>query len=72
MVVVVVDDSLLQSAMGCYYEVRQLFYYKVRQILQSLTILLQSAIGITEKQTLLLVGYNHATFVQELCSLREK
>ena len=33
---------LLQSAMVCYYKVRQLFYYKVRQVL------LQSATGITK------------------------
>ena len=39
---------LLQSAMVCYYKVRQLFYYKVRQVLQSVTILLQSATGITK------------------------
>ena len=26
---------LLQSAIVCYYKVRQLFYYKVRQVLQS-------------------------------------
>ena len=49
---------LLQSAMICYYKVRQLFYYKVLQVLlqsatgnevlQSVTILLQSAIGITK------------------------
>ena len=40
----------------CYYKVRQLFllqsamvcYYKVRQVLQSVTILLQSATGITK------------------------
>ena len=31
-----------------YYEVRQLFYYKVRQVLQSVTILLQSATGVTK------------------------
>ena len=35
-------DSLL------YYKVRHLFYYKVRQVLQSATVLLQSAIGITK------------------------
>ena len=50
--------SLLQSAMDCYMynKVRQLFfvikcgkcYYKVRQVLQIVTILLQSAIGITK------------------------
>ena len=33
---------LLQSAMVCYYKVRQRFYYKVRQVL------LQSATGITK------------------------
>ena len=33
---------LLQSTMVCYYKVRQLFYYKVRQVL------LQSATGITK------------------------
>ena len=33
---------LLQSAMVCYYKVRQLYYYKVRQVL------LQSATGITK------------------------
>ena len=38
---------LLQSAMVCYCKVRQLFYYKVRQVLQSVTILLQSATIIT-------------------------
>ena len=30
---------LLQSAMVCYYKVRQLFYYKVRQVFQSATII---------------------------------
>ena len=46
---------LLQSAMVCYYKMRQLFitkcdkcYYKVRQVLQSETILLQSATIITK------------------------
>ena len=48
---------LLQSAMICYYKVRQLFYYevrqvllqiRVRQVLQSVTILLQSATIITK------------------------
>ena len=34
--------SLLQSAMDCYYKLRQLFYYKVRQGL------LQIATGITK------------------------
>ena len=34
--------SLLQSAMDCYYKMRQLFYYKVRQGL------LQIATGITK------------------------
>ena len=34
---------LLQSAMACYYKVRELYYYKVRQVLlQSVTILFQS------------------------------
>ena len=33
---------LLQSAMVCYYKVRQLFYYKVRQVL------VQRATGITK------------------------
>ena len=45
--------SLLQSATAyfitmcdnCYYKVLQLFLCKVRQVLQSVTILLQSAIG---------------------------
>ena len=36
------SSSLLQSAMVCYSKVRQLFYYKVRQVL------LQSATGITK------------------------
>ena len=30
---------LLLSTMVCYYKVRQLFYYKVRQVLQSATII---------------------------------
>ena len=34
--------------MVCYYKVGQLFYYKVRQVLQSVKILLQSATGITK------------------------
>ena len=34
---------LLQSAMVCYYKLRQLFYCKVRQVFQSVTILIQSA-----------------------------
>ena len=38
--------------MVCYYKVRQLFYYKVRQVLQSVTILLQSATGITVRRLL--------------------
>ena len=33
----------------CFYKVRQLFYYKVSQVLlKSATILLQNAIGITK------------------------
>ena len=40
---------LLRSAMVCNYKVRQLFYYKVRQVLlKCATILLQRAIGITK------------------------
>ena len=44
-----------KGAMVCYNKVRQIFitkcdkcYYKVRQVLQSVTILLQSATGITK------------------------
>ena len=31
--------KLLQSAMDCYYKLRQLFYYKLRQVLQSAMII---------------------------------
>ena len=62
-VVVVVDDDAYywvylssDHLFQAYYKVRQLFllqrpmvcYYKVRQVLQSVTILLQSATGITK------------------------
>ena len=40
--------KLLQSAMDCYYKLRQLFYYKLRQVLQSAMGLLQIATGITK------------------------
>ena len=40
--------SLLQSAMDCYYKLRQLFYYKLRQVLQSAMDLLQIATGIAK------------------------
>ena len=40
--------KLLLSAMDCYYKLRQLFYYKLRQVLQSAMDLLQIATGITK------------------------
>ena len=40
--------SLLQSAMDSCYKLRQLFYYKVRQVLQSVMDLLQIATGIAK------------------------
>ena len=40
--------SLLQNAMDSYYKLQQLFYYKVRQVLQSAMDLLQIATGIAK------------------------
>ena len=48
---------LLQSAMVCCYKVRQLFYYKVRQVL------LQSATGITKRD-------NFITKCNRYCKVR--
>ena len=48
--------------MACCYNVRQLFYYKVRQVLlQSATILLQSVTGITKCEDYYKVRQNRGT-----------
>ena len=38
---------LLQNVTEVYYKIRQVFYYKMRQLLQNATILLQNATFIT-------------------------
>ena len=43
--------SLLQSAMDCYYKLRQLFYYKVRQGLLQIGKVLQSAMDLLQIAT---------------------
>ena len=48
--------------MVCCYNVRQLFYYKVRQVLlQSATILLQSVTGVTKCEDYYKVRQNRGT-----------
>ena len=41
-------DSLLQNATEVYYKIRQVFYYKMRQLLENETNLLQKATVITK------------------------
>ena len=41
-------DSLLQNATEIYYKMLQVFYYKMRQLLQITTVLLQNATVITK------------------------
>ena len=41
-------DSLLQNATEIYYKMLQVFYYKMRQLLQIATVLLQNATVITK------------------------
>jgi len=49
--------SLLQSALDNYYKLRQLFYYKVRQVLQSAMIFTNcDSITVTCKWALKLLG----------------
>ena len=53
---------MFKSKLKAYYKVRQLFYYKVRQVLlQSATVLLQSATGITKCDDYYKVRQNNVT-----------